>query len=245
MDKRDRPTCWKTQVWDGTAVLLKLLHSAEAARLAGQRVLELGSGTGLAGLVAAHLGAHVLLTDVRSVTSLLQRNVAANAPASPAAAPPASSGSACPDTAAASSRCWKGATSVGAGSAAVAALDWTGSVSDQLGNAAQDFEQLGLVIACEVLWLEELVQPFVQTLAQLLKQANRNHHGAAKCLMSYTHRGHAESKTFTCKQRVLACMQAHGCDVREVTDMASLTSDGERIEAWVVSACKQVHCEPR
>ena len=72
--------CWQgLQVWDGTSVLLKLLQSSEATHLTGARVLELGSGTGLAGLFLASLGAHVLLTDVPSVTSLLKRNVAANA----------------------------------------------------------------------------------------------------------------------------------------------------------------------
>ncbi|KAG2451548.1 hypothetical protein HYH02_004146 [Chlamydomonas schloesseri] len=47
--------------------------------LSGRRVLDLGSGTGLAGLCAAAAGAHVLLTDLASVCSgALRQNVARN-----------------------------------------------------------------------------------------------------------------------------------------------------------------------
>lgn len=42
-------------------------------------VIELGSGCGLTGLVAASLGGDVVLTDQRETVELLQRNVAANA----------------------------------------------------------------------------------------------------------------------------------------------------------------------
>lgn len=37
----------------------------------GKRVLELGSGTGLVGLVAGYLGAHTILTDQRSASLLV------------------------------------------------------------------------------------------------------------------------------------------------------------------------------
>jgi methyltransferase-like protein 23 len=52
---------------------------ARAAALQGQRVLELGSGTGLPGIVAASLGAHVVQTDRHELAlSICQRNGARN-----------------------------------------------------------------------------------------------------------------------------------------------------------------------
>ena len=67
------------QVWPGTWALLKLIDQFRES-IRGCNVLELGSGTGLAGLyTAATCAAHVLLTDVPSNIELLRRNVLANA----------------------------------------------------------------------------------------------------------------------------------------------------------------------
>ncbi|EGZ10312.1 hypothetical protein PHYSODRAFT_549451 [Phytophthora sojae] len=74
-----------SRVWEASRFLAKRLVRFAAASPAafdvgaGQSVLELGSGCGLAGLVAAALGADVLLTDQREALELLQRNVEANA----------------------------------------------------------------------------------------------------------------------------------------------------------------------
>lgn len=53
--------------------------------LAGARVLELGSGTGVVGLAAACLGAHVTATDLPEALPQLQGNIALNASAVAAA----------------------------------------------------------------------------------------------------------------------------------------------------------------
>ncbi|CAI5709920.1 unnamed protein product [Hyaloperonospora brassicae] len=75
-----------SRVWDASRFLAERLvrfASSESPVAfdvrAGQSVLELGSGCGLAGLVASSLGADVLLTDQKEALELLRRNVETNA----------------------------------------------------------------------------------------------------------------------------------------------------------------------
>jgi predicted nicotinamide N-methyase len=67
-------------VWPCAVVLSKYLEKKYAAdsQMQGINVIELGSGTGCVGLVAAALGAHVILTDQSQLMSLMQRNVDCN-----------------------------------------------------------------------------------------------------------------------------------------------------------------------
>jgi len=64
-------------VWDAGIVLAKYLEHLPREKVKGKRILELGSGTGVAGFSAALMGAHVTLTDNDSL-ELLDRTLKDN-----------------------------------------------------------------------------------------------------------------------------------------------------------------------
>ncbi len=66
-------------VWDGAVTLAKYLEHAYSSVLPGKTVVELGAGTGLAGIAASILGArHVILTDLAYALKNTQANVDRN-----------------------------------------------------------------------------------------------------------------------------------------------------------------------
>ncbi|XP_068111819.1 protein N-lysine methyltransferase METTL21D [Hyperolius riggenbachi] len=69
-------------VWDAAIVLAKFLErqeSAEPGLLRGRALLELGAGTGIVGIAAAALGAHVTVTDLEELQDLMNTNIDSNA----------------------------------------------------------------------------------------------------------------------------------------------------------------------
>lgn len=66
-----------TTVWEA-AVALYLLVDGQPERWRGKKVLELGAGTGVVGLVLAAHGADVTLTDLPEALPILRHNAAAN-----------------------------------------------------------------------------------------------------------------------------------------------------------------------
>ena len=77
----DDPLGTFSTVWDGAQALAKLLANKNECPISLERksVLELGSGTGLAGLSAAVCGARqVFLTDLHDALPLLKKNLMAN-----------------------------------------------------------------------------------------------------------------------------------------------------------------------
>ncbi|EJD53919.1 hypothetical protein AURDEDRAFT_110616 [Auricularia subglabra TFB-10046 SS5] len=64
--------------WPAGEVLSRYLVARKADQLRDRRVVELGSGTGLVGLVAGLLGARVAVTDQAQLLPLLSKNVALN-----------------------------------------------------------------------------------------------------------------------------------------------------------------------
>ncbi|KAG8188582.1 hypothetical protein JTE90_005939 [Oedothorax gibbosus] len=67
-------------VWDAGIVLGKYLDYLQHQNniLGGKTVIDIGSGTGVAGLFAGVLGATVILTDLPEVIPLLQKNIELN-----------------------------------------------------------------------------------------------------------------------------------------------------------------------
>ncbi|KAI3370232.1 hypothetical protein L3Q82_025008, partial [Scortum barcoo] len=66
-------------VWEA-ALQLCTFFEEESVELRGKRIIELGAGTGVVGILAARLGAVVTLTDLPLVLPQLQANVSANMP---------------------------------------------------------------------------------------------------------------------------------------------------------------------
>ncbi|XP_054473593.1 EEF1A lysine methyltransferase 3-like [Anoplopoma fimbria] len=68
-------------VWEAALHLCGYLEE-QSVELRGKRVIELGAGTGVVGILAARLGAVVTLTDLPLTLPQLKSNVSANMPSS-------------------------------------------------------------------------------------------------------------------------------------------------------------------
>ncbi|XP_077097993.1 EEF1A lysine methyltransferase 3-like [Siphateles boraxobius] len=73
-------------VWDSALHLCQFFEK-ECLDLSGKRIIELGAGTGLVGIVAARLGGHVTITDLPLALAQMESNVECNGPLWPSAAP--------------------------------------------------------------------------------------------------------------------------------------------------------------
>jgi predicted nicotinamide N-methyase len=65
-------------VWEGELFLAAYLAHLPTHRYIGQRVIELGAGPGLAGILLAKLGARALVSDIKKVLPLVERNLEIN-----------------------------------------------------------------------------------------------------------------------------------------------------------------------
>ncbi|XP_051868840.1 EEF1A lysine methyltransferase 3-like [Pristis pectinata] len=68
-------------IWEASLVLCRYFEQ-EKIDFSGKKVIELGSGTGIVGILAILLGGDVTLTDQPPVLSQIEFNVANNVPAS-------------------------------------------------------------------------------------------------------------------------------------------------------------------
>jgi hypothetical protein len=202
-------------VWEGSWYFLQYAQQ-HAEEFAGKRVLELGSGTGLLGLcLAKGTRAHVMMTDVPAIVNeMLTMNIQDNVTPDPASR---SFGS-IP---------WPQSQSIGEGTASCASLDWTVplSVQSMQGANAADCDYL---IGAETVWLKELIDPYVQTVKDILQLHQQKYQQVRgkplTCLMCYRNRGTETSQSFATTAELLHCFRQHGCHV-------SVELEGEAPEA--------------
>mmetsp|Transcript_75478 Transcript_75478/g.157425 ORF Transcript_75478/g.157425 Transcript_75478/m.157425 type:complete len:346 (+) Transcript_75478:133-1170(+) len=213
------------RVWPGATVLVRQLADAESslrqsltvaqtARPSScPMVLELGAGCGLVGLAASvAAAADVLLTDTAAVvTGVLAKNLERNA----GVAAPAS------DAASGTTSALPGAVAIAQGFAAAAVLDWTSPIEKQMEGipSAPD-----VILAAECIWLSELVPPFAETAAHLLKARQKEllSAGADASVMaelpvlylSSRERARQTSTTFATVESALAALTERGCGLQ-------------------------------
>jgi predicted nicotinamide N-methyase len=155
-------------VWDGGLLLADYLQTFPEL-VKGKTVLELGSGMGLAGLVAAALGAkYVLLTDLSHVVDLLKRNIQEN------------------------ESLWRDA---GCQDVQCAVLDWFNP--DTLPQPFNSRSGWDVIILADCVWTLDLVAPLMNTLKALLDQRNMDGgQEVLNLLISYQRRGHHAHEAF-------------------------------------------------
>eukprot|EP01065_Artemidia_motanka_P039529 TRINITY_DN48477_c0_g1_i1.p1 TRINITY_DN48477_c0_g1~~TRINITY_DN48477_c0_g1_i1.p1 ORF type:complete len:270 (+),score=59.44 TRINITY_DN48477_c0_g1_i1:53-811(+) len=202
-------------IWEGGKVLINMLQGDLGERVCGHRVLELGAGIGLAGLCAAAAGAHVLITDLPAVVhGAIASNIDRNA-AGPA-----------PDGA------WAGSVAIGVkgGSASSAVLDWSRPLSDQC-EEGKDPRDAQIIVASEVVWLEELVGPFVEVASALLAGPAR-----PELVLVARERATASSESFTRVSVAVEALRKRGCAVRCLRTVPSEEDAGQETIVWSATA---------
>ena len=136
------------QLWPASFLLCRYLDSPSIrSLLPSSRVLELGAGCGLVGMLATALGARVTLTDLPHVVPHLERNVQANAQLFSAA----------PDD----PHAW---THASGGTVRIAALSWREEVR---------VRDVDMVVVADCVYWEELFEPLLRTLGALCGASTR------------------------------------------------------------------------
>lgn len=140
--------------WDGSIVLAKYLEKHAAHLVTGKRILELGAGTGIAGMTAALLGAELaVLTDLDYVLPNLEANVRRNIPHNAIM-----TNDICINTDQQS--CTHQSEKSIEGSIKVQRCDWKDESSYPNSGGRWD-----VILGADIVWIESLVPSLVNTLA--------------------------------------------------------------------------------
>lgn len=166
-------------LWEGELLLAAYLAEQPLHRYIGARCVELGAGPGLAGLLLARLGAHVVLTDKAAVLPIIEDNIKLNGLAPGA---------------------------IDRGSAQVQPLEWGApGYMDAVATLAAD--GVDLVIAADCCYIDNELPPgespstahFVAAAAGLCAARGGGGGGAAtasRCLVSFELRSQEVKDTF-------------------------------------------------
>lgn len=197
--------------------LLDRKHAAVCDALVGKRILELGSGTGLLGLALAAVGSSVLVTDLPQVVNgMIRANIELNRSdkggGQAAEMHPEKEMSAW----------WPDAVSVGDGSIACEALDWTVPIDKQELSLRVDPFQAEVILAAEAIWLIELVEPFISTALRLMNGPHR-----PALYLSFIDRAKSESQVFASREIVIQGFRnERGCSIEEIHQDSHSSDDG-------------------
>ncbi|KAL6058859.1 Methyltransferase-like protein 21B [Balamuthia mandrillaris] len=150
------------RLWDSSIALAKYLeHSQQEHKWEGKRVLEVGAGCGLVGIALALQGANVVMTDLEEVLPNLQRNLQANKLLHQ-------------DTLQAEPQVRIGCLRWGNPLDVDAICANTSQTQRDTKEKSQEAEDKGFdyVVASDVIWLDHLVEPLVQTLVMVAKKGS-------------------------------------------------------------------------
>eukprot|EP01127_Copromyxa_protea_P022187 TRINITY_DN7863_c0_g1_i1.p1 TRINITY_DN7863_c0_g1~~TRINITY_DN7863_c0_g1_i1.p1 ORF type:complete len:263 (-),score=52.91 TRINITY_DN7863_c0_g1_i1:36-803(-) len=176
-------------VWEGCWVMMEFLKKSNLKEeFVGNKIVELGSGTGLLGLYLSALGAHMLCTDLPTVvTGIMNTNVTSNSKELDV-----------------QNKGWNSARSVGlnGGSIATMPIDWTVDLANQV--TTNDPRDADFVIAVETVWLKELIKPFVTTFKSLLKKDKAGY-------FAFLDRSKETSTTFASTSELFGEFTAQNC----------------------------------
>ncbi|KAF1318257.1 putative n2,n2-dimethylguanosine trna methyltransferase, partial [Globisporangium splendens] len=189
--------------WDGSVVLAKYLEHARAGDIRGAQIVEVGAGTGLVGLSVALLGAkHVVLTDLEYTMENLKRNVAETL-----------------------ANVGRGGDDEGTDAATEAIGEVTTQVLDWF-DPPTSVGSVDFVLASDVVWVEELIPPLVQTFDVLLRSSQV----PTTVLMSY------QKRSIVSDQLLFSELEKHNLAKRKIPSSElhpGFTS--ERIDVWEIT----------